>query len=140
MEPPERPLTMEDDLLPELPQKRPFDALYLHHDGIYHPEDRHDGRPDLGYGPRSKQFHYAYLASDQRVNDVDPEDKKAEESDSSVGSASDDNSKPRTNRGMTRQQQRTALAPDYRPPRGHGAEVPPGHREGVAVLVGVAID
>ena len=103
MEPPERPLTMEDDLLPELPQKRP-DALYLHHDGIYHPEDRHDGRPDLGYGPRSKQFHYAYLASDQRVNDVNPEDKKAEESDPPVGSASDDNSKPRTNRGMTRQQ------------------------------------
>ena len=73
---------MSDNLLPA---KRPSDILFTMHNNFDGTFERtpysFDGSPELGYGPKSRMHHQAYINSADRVNDV-PDGKDPTESDS----------------------------------------------------------
>ena len=79
-----------DEPLPELPQKRPFEAmftLWAEEDGSFvRSNPAWDGSPFLFYGPPSTKFFEAYATTSQRQEDVRQVGKPAEESDSSQDS------------------------------------------------------
>ena len=49
-----------------------------------------DASPDIGFGPPHKVFHYAYLTTKQREEDVKRINKDPTESDTTQGSDTDD--------------------------------------------------
>ena len=83
-------MAQDDPYLPQLPQKRPFEAmiaLVMEEDGtLTLPRAHWDGSPPLGYGPRPRSCHHAYLTSSQRKEDVEHLGKNPEDSDTSQGS------------------------------------------------------
>ncbi len=87
-------LAEDDPYLPQLPQKRPYDAmiaLVMQEDGtLTRPRSHWDGSPQLGFGPMPRRCHYAYLSSPQRAEDLHHTNKDAEESDTTQGSDTDD--------------------------------------------------
>ena len=79
--------------LPQLPQKRTFDeaeimfTLIAHeNDNLSRPHAYWDGSPPLGFGPARRRCHVAYLASQQRQEDLADSYKDHNESDTTQGS------------------------------------------------------
>lgn len=79
--------------LPQLPQKRTFDeaeimfTLIAQENGTFsRPHAYWDGSPALGFGPAPRRCHMAYLASQQRREDLADSYKDHYESDTTQGS------------------------------------------------------
>ena len=84
----------------------------------------HDGSPFLSYGPRSRRFHRAYLASSTRKRDVKDSDKEPLESDSDADSSGDDaNAAGETDKPRLSRMERKAL--DRELPWRNIMEMPP---------------
>jgi len=98
-EPASQPSHVADDdpYRPQLPQKRPSDAmiaLVMEEDGtLTLPRSHWGGSPPLGYGPRPRRCHQAYLASSQRKEDIEHLGKNPEDSDTSQGSDTSESEK-----------------------------------------------
>ena len=85
------PAAMDDEALPTLPQKRPYEAmtLVLEPNGNITRAGRHwDGSPPMSYGPKNKTFFKVYSTTHQRQQDLQGTDKQAQESDTTVDSDS----------------------------------------------------
>ena len=83
--------------LPQLPQKRTFDeaeimfTLIAQENGTFtRPHAYWDGSPALGFGPVPRRCHMAYLASQQRQEDLVDSYKDHNESDTTQGSDTDE--------------------------------------------------
>ena len=99
----------QQEPLPTLPQKRPFDSLHtiLHEaDGtITTMNPTWGGTPPQGFGRASNRFHKIYLTTQQRQQDVNGTSKPAEEPDTSADS-DESTSTPadKPSRNITRQE------------------------------------
>ena len=86
--------TIEQEHLPQLPQKRPHDAMQaslIYADGlIFRIPQGNDGSPNIGYRPGQRGHFVAYTQSKQRVEDTSKIGKQADESDTTQDSDSDD--------------------------------------------------
>ena len=84
---------IEQEHLPQLPQKRPHDAMQaslIYADGlIFRTPQGNDGSPNIGYGPGQRGHFVAYTQSKQRVEDTIQIGKQADESDTTQDSDSD---------------------------------------------------
>ena len=101
---------MEQEALPTLPQKRPFDSMHtlaFEADGtITTMNPTWGGTPPQGFGKASCRFHKIYLTTQQRQQDVDGTDKPAHESDTSADSdtSAEAHQQNTLSRSMTRQE------------------------------------
>ncbi|CAK9109800.1 unnamed protein product, partial [Durusdinium trenchii] len=99
----------QQEPLPTLPQKRPFDSLHTllrEADGtITTMNPTWGGTPPQGFGRASNRFHKIYLTTQQRQQDVNGTSKPAEEADTSADSdESISTPADKPSRNMTRQE------------------------------------
>ena len=100
---PPSPTAMQQDPLPTLPQKRPFETTFtfINNDGIiHHRSPLHDGSPDLGYGNFSKNHFNIYATTNQRHVDLQDIEKDGNETDTTIDS-DDSDTQPTDNTTVT---------------------------------------
>ena len=112
----EDPYQQQDDRMKDpdaqLPQKRSFEQMtvLVPSGSFWVRQHFHNVAPDIGYGPPHTAYHYAYLATNQREEDVKGTNKDPNESDTTQDTDTEDDTKPSTTtmpaykQGMTRQQ------------------------------------
>ena len=88
------PQAASSSSLPQLPQKRNFEAMIslipAGEHQFHRPHADWDGSPPIGYGPRLNRFHQAYLSTAERKEDVADIQKPADESDTTNDSDTDE--------------------------------------------------
>ena len=144
---------MEQEQLPQLPAKRPYEAmsstLDLTEDGIHLRPAGSDGSPALGYGPPHRRHFVAYTTDFQRQQDVADINKDPTEPDTSLESDSVPESaatidKPKSIRAHQRRARQEAKQLDREIPWREILKLPPSkvevpclHREGSKILDGM---
>ncbi|CAK9023753.1 Copia protein, partial [Durusdinium trenchii] len=122
----------EEDPLPVLPLKRPFDTLFIMEENgtLARAEHHWGGTPPMAYGTTSKAFFKVYAMTKQRQQDINNTDKAAAESDTTVDSDSGDSSTEQAERpkyhnpGMSRQERKQL---DREIPWRHILTMPPAY-------------
>ena len=122
----------EEDPLPVLPLKRPFDTLFIMEENgtLARAEHHWGGTPPMAYGTTSKAFFKVYATTKQRQQDINGTDKAAAESDTTVDSDSGDSNTEQAewpkhhNPGMSRQDRKQL---DMEIPWRHILTMPPAY-------------